>query len=126
MPTLSISGLQEAQRANMRHIASVKPGGSLDAAVQVGTLAAHRYNVSITHVLTGTLRAAERVEFSGLRGTVFVDPSARNPRTGALPSEYVMAEDRRGGSHASFRRTEAEQGSAIAASMVIVYTRGLR
>jgi hypothetical protein len=136
MPILSIAGLQDAQRANMRHIDSLKPGGSLGAAVQYGTLAAHRYNVSITHVGRylvggvyiggGTLRASERTEISGLRGTIYVDQGARNPITRQRPAEYVMYEDRRGGSHASFRRTEAEQGAAIGTTMGTVYQRGLR
>jgi translation elongation factor EF-Tu-like GTPase len=122
---LGIQGIQEAQRANMRHIASLRPTGALGVAIQEGTLAAHRYTVAITHVDTGALRASERVELEGLRGTVFVDPSTTNPRSGARPADYVMFEHARGGSHASFLRTYSEQASQIGNTMIDIYTRGL-
>ena len=121
---LTITGLQDAQRANLRHAASVKPSGSLGAAVQEGTLAAQRYMVSITHVDTGALRASLMVRVSGLRGEVYIDPGAVNPR-GQAPSEYGPYENARGGEHAFMLRTVTEGVTEIHKIMRNAYYRGL-
>ena len=122
---LTITGLQEAQRANLRHIASVKPDGALGDAVKEGTLAAQRYMVSITHVDTGSLRAAELVRLSGLRGEIYIDPSAVNPRGGS-PAEYGPAENARGGEHAFMERTATEGLGEIQRIASEAYRRGLQ
>lgn len=123
--SLTIAGLQAAQEANLRHIASLRPGGSLEKAIQEGTAAASRYAVSIAHVDTGAMKASMRIQVSGFRGMVYMDNAATNPRTSQRPAEYALYEHRRGGEHAFFARTIAEQGRAIANGMAITYARGL-
>lgn len=105
-----MTGLQEAQLDNLQRIARLRPEGELGQAIKDTTLGAHRFAVQITHVwpvLGGGLRAAHRAEVKGLRGRVFIDPSAVNPR-GGKPSIYGFYENRRGGDHAFYDRTEEE------------------
>jgi|DewCreStandDraft_4_1066084.scaffolds.fasta_scaffold97844_3 hypothetical protein len=112
----SIQGLQEAQHANLRRINAMKPGGALGRAVQYTTVSAHRYAVSITHVWRykgGGLRASHRMKVSGLRGEIYIDPTAVNPR-GQKPSVYGPAEHARGGTHAFYARTQREYGLSSA------------
>lgn len=124
MPNPSISGLQQAQQAMMKKIASLKPGGSFEDAIRFGTIAALRYAISITHVDTGTLRAALRMKLergfmSGPRGVVYIDPNAVSPARSttmagrAKPSKYGPFENARGDSHGFFERVPRERGSTI-------------
>lgn len=105
---VTIEGLQAAQALANRLIALDKPGGVLEQATQFATARLHRYRVSITHVDTGSLRAATRQHTRGKRGHVFVDATARNSRTGANVRGYAELEEKRGGSHASAARTVKE------------------
>src|SRR5512145_1695553 len=103
-----IKGLQEAQAANKRQIAATRPSGTLGRAVLYATTKLHRYAVAITHVWVykgGGLRASQRMklEQGGLRGRIYIDPSAVNPR-GQKPSIYGPIEEARGGSHAFYYR----------------------
>lgn len=102
---MTIQGLQEAQQANIKVIAAVKPSGGLGRAVQYGTIEAHRIAVSLTHVQTGALRASQRMQVISARGIVFIDPSAVNPRHKARPAVYGPVEEARGGEHAFYART---------------------
>lgn len=111
--TYTIKGLQEAQNANMKAIAAVRPSGVFGRAIQYATAEAHRYAASVTHVDTGALRASHRMEITGLRGMIYIDPSARNPRSGARPAVYGAAEHARGGDHAFYQRTMDEHGDVI-------------
>lgn len=107
---LSITGLQEAQLDNLKRVAALKPEGELGREIKNVTLAAHRFAVQITHVwpvLGGGLRASHRVEVKGLRGRIYIDPHAVNPR-GGRPSIYGYYENRRGGDHAFYDRTIEE------------------
>jgi len=107
---LSITGLQEAQMDNLKRIARLQPDGELGKAIKDTTIGAHRFAVQITHVwkvLGGGLRASHRAEVKGLRGRVYIDPGAVNPR-GQKPSIYGYYENRRGGSHAFYDRTVEE------------------
>ncbi len=113
MPRLSIRGIQEAQRANVRWVAALRPSGRFGRAIQFATIQAHRYAVSITHVQTGSLRASHRMHVSSLRGEIFIDPAAINPRSRLLTSKYGPVEHGRGGSHAFYARTEIEAGDRI-------------
>ena len=109
---VTITGIQQAQRANLKHIAAMKPVGAFGRAIQYTTIAAHRYTVSITHVWWdrgGGLRASHRMRINGLRGEIYIDPSSVNPR-GQRPSIYGPAEHARGGTHAFYARTEYEYG----------------
>jgi hypothetical protein len=110
----TIRGLQEAQRGNLKLIAALKPGGALDEAVRIGTIAAHRYSVIETHVDTGALKASHRILIAGRKGTVYLDPSAGNPRTLQLTSQYGVHEHDRGGEHAFYEKTFVRHGNKIA------------
>ncbi len=116
---ISIVGLQEAQQRNLnRSAAMYKPDGVVQRELQSVTIAAHRYAVSITHVGRyrsngkwaggGTLRASHRIKMDRMRGIIFIDPSARNPRSKTPPVEYGVYENARGGTHAFYDRTMTE------------------
>lgn len=104
----AIRGIQEAQRDNARMIAALRPDGGLGRAVQYGVIEAHRYTVTITHVDTGALRASHRMEVTGARGRIYIDPASVNPKTGQRPSRYGVYEHARGGVHAFYQRTQDE------------------
>jgi hypothetical protein len=118
-----IRELQKAQRWNARAIANMKPSGAYGKAMQVIVSQVQRYEVSITHVGRyfvnggwrggGTLRASERMEIHGLRGRVYLDPSARNPITQSRPAEYGVIENARGGEHAFGERTANDAAPRI-------------
>ena len=110
---ISIKGLQELQAKNLKRIAALRPSGPLGQAIKDATLGAHRYAVSVTHVLTGSLRASHRAEIKGTRGRIYIDPSAHNPRGKTKPVEYGYYENRRGGSHAFYDRTVEEYGAEV-------------
>ena len=125
---MDIRGIQEAQAANNRMIAALKPRGALGQAVQRGTMRAHRYAVLITHVDTGALRGSHRMrmERRGLRGVVSIDRSTRNPRSDARPYQYGVYEHDRGGSHAFYERTVEEEGPRILEDMGRTVIKALR
>lgn len=122
---LSITGIQEAQAANNRAIAALQPTGALGRAVQYGTVTAHRYAIGLTHVDTGALKASHRMEVTGLRGRIYIDPSTTNPRSRQAPVDYGPYEHDRGGSHAFYARVIDEHGPAIEAEMENIVKRGL-
>ena len=121
----TITGIQEAQRANLEAIAAVRPGGAFGRAVVYATTAAHRYAVAITHVDSGTLRASHRVEVSGLRGRIYIDPGSFKPRTDQKPVEYGPYEHQRGGSHAFYQRVVDEKGQEIGQRAMAMIVGGL-
>lgn len=130
--SMSIRGLQETQRDNLRRIAALKPGGAMEEGVRVGTLAAHRYAVSLTHVDTGALRASHRVQVrrtwgNRVEGEVYIDPAASRPGLiAARPAQYGFYEHARGGSHAFYERTVLEHGAHIAQQTMAVIAARLR
>lgn len=107
---LSIEGIQDAQDENIRAIAALQPTGAGGRAVQFMTAGLHRYAVSVTHVRTGALHASHLMEINGLRGEVYLNPAAVNPKTKKRPAEYGVYEHRRGGEHAFYDRTIDEAG----------------
>lgn len=111
---MTITGIQEAQRANLQAIAALKPRGAFGRMVIYVTREAQRDAVAITHVDTGALRASHRVKVQGLRGWVYIDPSSVNPRSGERPAVYGVYEHERGGSHAFYQRVVDERGQEIA------------
>jgi nucleoid DNA-binding protein len=125
---VTIRGLQEAQRDNQRMIAALLGGPHVDG-LKAAAFDAQRYLMSITHVITGSLRASSRIQIQGFgRSAVarlYVDPAAVNPRTGAHPADYVRAEEARGGSHAAWSRTVTEHHSSIATTYWTTFRRGL-
>ncbi|MCO5182185.1 MAG: hypothetical protein M9896_19275 [Candidatus Promineofilum sp.] len=107
-----IEGIREAQQGVLRTAEAATPRGAMPAAVKEGTLAAHRYAVSRTHVDTGALKASQVVDIRGNRGIVYLNPSARRS-DGRRPAEYGVYEHQRGGSHAFYARTVQEDGRSI-------------
>lgn len=101
---LTIEGIQEAQDQNIRMIAALRPDNAFGRAIQMVISEAHRYAVAFTHVITGSLRAAHRMEVKKLEGTVSIDPGAINPMTGERPADYGIEEHGRGGTHAFYDR----------------------
>jgi hypothetical protein len=120
-----ISGIQEAQDDNARRIAAMKPKGAAGEAVKHVVVGAHRYVVIITHVDTGTLRAAHRMEILGLRGRIYIDPAARNPYSGEMAEIYGPYEEARGGSHAFYQRTTEEAGPRLVNEAITILQRGV-
>lgn len=115
--TVSIHGLQEAQRGLLNTIATMKPGGAFEDAIRFATIEAQRYAVTITHVDTGALRASHRIKLEspsqGPRGVVFIQPGTlRSGR--AEPAVYGFFENARGGQHAFYGRVPSERGGQIA------------
>lgn len=110
--SLTIKGLQELQDLNIKTIHALKPNNALGRAVKFATEMAHHYIVPITHRDSGAYAASHRMEadLNAGRGRVYVDPSARNPRTREFVRDYAEIEEARGGSHAAYTRTEAETG----------------
>lgn len=108
---LTITGVQEAQRANLRAMrAVVQTGQGMTRALALAGLELHRYAVAVTHVDTGALRASHRLRESPGRVELFIDSGAVNPRTGASPARYGPLEHARGGEHAFYERTYTERG----------------
>jgi hypothetical protein len=122
---LTITGIQEVQRANLQAIAALRPQGAFGRAIIYAATAAHRYAVAITHVDTGSLRASHRVEVKGTRGRIYIDPNSVNPRSRTRPVVYGVYEHQRGGSHAFYQRVVDERGSDIADGALRELMRGL-
>jgi hypothetical protein len=125
---MTIRGIQEAQAANNRALAAVRPRGALGRAVQWGIAEAQRYAVVVTHVDSGALRASHRTSFQErrrwARGRMMIDASSVNPH-GGRPSVYGPIEHERGGSHAFYARTERERGRRILTGMAEIVRREL-
>lgn len=109
---LTIKGLEAAQAVNRRRIAALQPTGEFGRAVQYAVLVLQSYAKSITHIDTSALQASHLGEVYGLRGRVYINPSAINPR-GARPAEYGPYEQARGGAHAFYDRTLSERGPGV-------------
>lgn len=127
--SLSITGLQEAQKANAQAIRAVKPNGALGEAIRAGTMLAQRYAIYLTHVDTGSWKASHRMDFrqtrQSVRGEVYVDPSASNPRSATKPVEYATIWEKRGGEMAVYNRTVDERGRQITKVMEGIVTGAL-
>ncbi len=117
-----IKGIQESQAANNAEIAALQPAGPLGAAIREAVVYLHRYAVAITHVDYGALKAAHRMQVTGLAGRIYVDPAAVNVKTGKRPAVYGPYEHARGGSHAFYDRTVREAGPE-AARRLAMYAR---
>jgi hypothetical protein len=111
--SLSIKYLQEAQAKNNKAIAALKPSGEFGRVVRDVTIYAHRHGVAITHVDTGTLKAGHRMQVRGLRGRIYIDPGAINPRSHQRAAVYGIYEHERGGEHAFYDRVGREVGPEI-------------
>lgn len=111
---IQISGIAEVNAAIRRVSGALHPGGEMSRAVEWMTLAALRGVKARTDVDTGAYRAGQTSEMqNALTGRVFIDPSARNPRSRVPVVVYGPIEEARGGTHAAYQRTYSEQGGAI-------------
>ena len=130
---LTIEGIQQAQRANQQAIAAIKPSGAFGRAIKYATTQAHRYAIYNTPWDTGGLRASHRMKLQGLRGEVYIDPAAVNPRQrNARPAEYGarlhqqgMRPGVRGGIRAFYQYTVEHDGSTIGEEAIRMIVRGL-
>ncbi len=116
----TIQGIQEEQARNLQRIADIKPSGAIGQAVRDALVVTHAYVVDITHVDTGALRAAHRMDYAeeadAATGRISIDESAVNPND-QRPAEYGLYEHARGGEHAFYARGISEAGyGAIADS----------
>ena len=130
----SIRGLQEAQRANLRHIRDLRTGDSINKAVKWGAAAAQRAAVPLTPWDTSALRNSHRITMkpSQHRAFVHIDPSAVNPR-GQRPAEYGphlhrqgLRPGRKGGIRAFYKATVNRFGSQIARGMARFFIKRFR
>ncbi len=111
---VSIKGLQHIQADALRIVAELQPDGALGEAVRYATTAVHRYVTANTVVDTGSWRASHRPEVRGLRGRVFIDPNAVNPRSSERPIDYgTRLELERGGRYAPYRTVYEQAGPDI-------------
>lgn len=121
-----VAGIKKLQQANRRRIAALQPTGKAGAAMQWGLLELQKYQIGITHVDTGTLRASRRIVTYGNVGRLFTDFNAINPKSGVRAWTYDPYEEARGGSHASWQRTFSEAGPRVATRMTSVVLEGLK
>ena len=124
----NIKGIQELQNKNLKRIAALRPSGAAGRTIRYGLTRLHRYAVSITHVWKykgGGLRASHRMGIDGLRGRIYIDPTAVNPR-GQKPAEYGPYEHARGGIHAFYDRTVEEEGPETMRRMKDMVYRSLK
>ena len=132
--TISIEGLQKAQRANLQMIAALRPTGSLGRALKYASLAAHRHAVAVTPYEHGALRASERVEANTpYRWRIFIDPGAIAPRRDERPAVYgarlhqqgLIPGKRPGTIRAFFQYTVKRYGDQIGAAALREIRNGL-
>ena len=124
-PKLTIRGIQELQRANSKIINALKPEGARGRAVKYGLTEGQRAAQIETHVDTGALKASHRMYYdtNGPRGTIYIDPTAANPRTGAKTSVYGPDEHARGDPHDFYARVERLHGKRISEGMIhVIYS----
>ena len=118
---LTITGIQELQKANAEMMRAISPRGALGKAIKEGTQAAHRYAQIITHVDTGAWKGSHRMRFreatSSARGEVYIDPSSVNPQSNVRPAVYASIWEEREGEMAVYKRTVDERGDKIVKDM---------
>lgn len=110
--TQTIRDIQRAQKANETLIRNLDPRHALGEATRLVLADMHRYTLVVTHIDTGSLRAAHRMDFrtkpTTATGIISIDPGATNPRTRERPADYGQEEHARGGEHAFYNRAVAE------------------
>lgn len=102
---IEVKGLKEVQEKMARLVAATGAGKGLDAIIARATLRAHRYASMVVHVDTGRLKNSLHPRVEGKGNNVY----------GVVGTNVVYApyEHARGGSHAFFARTIAEDGPGI-------------
>lgn len=124
-----IEGYAELQAALDRVAAAVKPSGALGKAVQRTTRRLYKRAISLTHQDTGTLASSHRWSYleegSSPRGVVYVEGNLKNTKSRQAVERYAPIEEARGGSHAFYARTVAEDGDAAAQEGISVILEAL-
>ena len=113
----TIANLRRAQEANLRLLAATQPGGAAGAAVRAGLAETSRRVLAVTPVDTGSWRASHRVQQRGMSGSIDIDPTARNARSGALVWRYVERLKRRGGRYDVYGSVARNDQAAIIEAM---------
>lgn len=123
---MDVKGMEELQLARLQLMLAIDPKGGLGEAVKTATIHLWKYATTITHVVTGSLKASHTMNFGAGRlttsflgatirreavGHIEISPNTRNPITGERPAEYGPIEHAKGGSHAFYQRAVSEQGS---------------
>jgi len=127
--SLTITGIQEAQRANEQDMRAISPRGALGKAIKEGTQEAHRYAQVITHVDTGAWKGSHRMGFreaaTSARGEVYIDPASVNPVSNIRPIVYASGWEEWGGEMAVYERTVNERGERIIRDMTAIIRRAM-
>jgi len=127
--SLTITGIQELQKANAEMMRAISPRGALGKAIKEGTQAAHRYAQIITHVDTGAWKGSHRMAYREVgtspRGEVYIDPSSVNPVSNVRPAVYASGWEEWGGEMAVYERTVNERGDQIIRDMTAIIRRAM-
>jgi len=109
-----VAGMEAAQSAMVRAVKATETKGELGKVIRDATVELHAYARLVTDKDTGTLAASHYMRFTGnATGEIYINPSARNPRSKTPPSEYGLYESNRGGRHAFYQRTITERGPSV-------------
>lgn len=112
--SVELQGFEQAQAAMLKAIEAVKPQGELGDAVKDALFMAQAYAAQVTHQDTGTLSRSHLIQYDGgASGFVYPSPYNTNPKSHKPASYYAIYEENRGGGHAFYGRTVAEQGQRI-------------
>ena len=111
-----IDGLRQAQAACLRLLAATTPQGALGRGIKAGLVEGTRRAVVYTPVDTGSWRASHRAKLDGLTGQLFIDPAARNVRSGTPVRRYAAGLAKRGGRYDVYGRVARDE-AAIAEAM---------
>lgn len=111
---IKLEGFDKTQAAMLKAVKAVEPKGALGAAVKDAVVMVQAYAAQITDQDTGTLARSHLIQYAGeASGFVYPSPYNINPRSNKPASYYAIYEENRGGGHAFYGRTVAEQGQAI-------------
>lgn len=124
---LGIEGIQKALLVNQKALAGLRAESAPAEAIQYVMAALQRYAISpgVTPVDTGALRASHRVGIFKYRGVLFLDPTARNPRSGVRTAVYGAHLHARGGRYAFYERTVKEAGEGIMRTGLSILDKGV-
>jgi len=108
--TIILKGDKEAIKA-LEEIARKADSSAWDNPLRgIGT-GATRYAASISPVVTGSYKGAHRFAVNGKELTLFIDPSAKNGRTGVAVTSYAGDVERR---HSVYGQVSAQIGRLAA------------
>ena len=110
---VTVQGLPGLQAIARQIRDTALPNGALGQAVAAATRAYAEGTARRAHRDTGTMAGAQTAEVSGLMGRVYT-ASATNPKSGTPASVYAPHEEARGGAHAFYNPTFAQDTPRIA------------